>query len=89
MNRSLFVKEYYDHLSWEPDSWNSRFNIAEYRIYRKETGYPEYQLLGSVGADVLAYLDGPVDSTKEYGYVLTSVDSEGRESPRSLPVKAS
>jgi hypothetical protein len=89
INRSLFVKEYYDHLSWEPDSWNNRFNIVQYRIYRKEVSELRYQLLASVGADVLAYLDGPIESTKEYEYVLTSVDSEGRESPRSLPVKAS
>jgi hypothetical protein len=89
MNRSLFVKEYYDYLSWEHDSWNSRFNIVEYRVYRREAADLRYQLLASVTADVLAYLDGPVDSSKEYEYVLTSVDSEGRESPRSLPVKAS
>jgi len=89
INRSLFVKEYYDHLIWEPDSWNSRFNIVEYRIYRKEVSDLRYQLLGSVSVDVLVYLDGPTESTKEYEYVLTSVDSEGRESPRSLPVKAS
>jgi hypothetical protein len=89
MNRSLFVKEYYDHLSWEPDSWNDRFNIAEYRIYRKTASGQTYQLVASVGSDIFSYMDGPVDSSEDYQYALTSVDSEGRESPRSLPVKAS
>jgi hypothetical protein len=86
-NSSLFKKEYYNELTWEPDSWNDRFNIVQYRIYRKETSDPKYQLLTSVSSNVLSYLDGPVDAAKKYEYRLTSLDSEGSESPWSIPVK--
>lgn len=88
INRSLFVKEYYNRLTWDADSWNDRFNIVEYRIYRKAASGQTYQLLAGVNSNIFSYMDGPVDSSEDYQYALTSVDSEGRESPRSLPVRA-
>jgi len=81
MNRSLFRKEYYNTITWSPNSQNNKFSISEYRIYNKYGG--EYQLIGTVPANMYVYVDGPVDPDNKFIYAITSVDSEGRESPKS------
>ena len=86
-NRSLFTKEYYNTLNWGPEPWNSQFTLSSYRIYRRGVFTSEYQFLASLPATAFGYLDGPVDAKVPYEYALTSVDSKGRESPKSAAVQ--
>jgi fibronectin type 3 domain-containing protein len=88
MNRSLFVKEYYNILSWQPNPQNDQFSVVEYKIYRKVSG-GQYGLVDSVPADTYEYMDLISATGEVLEYALTSVDSEGRESPKSIPAKTS
>ncbi len=88
VNRSLFAKEYYNTLTWSPEVWNNRFTLTAYRVFRKGVNDNEYRLLATLPTTALSYLDGPVDPKAQYVYALTSVDSNGRESPKSAPVES-
>jgi len=86
MNRSLFKKEYYNSVTWSPNSYNDRFVISGYRVYRKARSSSTYQLLAAVAGSALEHLDGPFLENEQFDYVISSVDAEGRESPRSSSV---
>jgi len=88
MNRSLFVKEFYNILSWQPNSQNDPFTINEYKIYRRISGHP-YEHIKTVPGNTLEYMELIPATGEVIEYALASVDSEGRESPKSLPVKSS
>jgi len=83
-NKSFFKTEYYNRISWSPNSWNGSFDVTHYRIYRDEGG-SGYQLLAEVAGSTTEFLDGPVGGQNAY-YTIVSV-VEGVESPRSEPVK--
>jgi hypothetical protein len=90
VNRSLFRGEAWNTISWEQDPYNSQFVIAEHRVYRKHAeDDEEYQLIGSASGTALEYVDGYLDLADDFVYVVTSVDSDGNESPKSGPVSAS
>jgi hypothetical protein len=89
INRSLFRKEAYHTFTWAANPRNrSQYDIAEYRIYRRkdEEGDHQYRLLTALPADTFAYEDGPLDYTQKYVYVFTSVDVNGDEGLRSVPL---
>ncbi|MDH4220280.1 MAG: hypothetical protein OEW23_16090 [Candidatus Aminicenantes bacterium] len=87
-NRSLFRKENWHLIEWSQNSWNNPFEITEYRIYRREKGFPSsgYQHVAKIPSSTLEYRDGPFDGSKIYEYSMSSVDASGRESPMSTPV---
>jgi hypothetical protein len=90
INRSLFRKEAFHTIKWarNPLDSNFRLNIDEYRIYRKEAGQSDsmYQQIGSVPHSTFDYSDNYLDINEKYLYVVTAIDSKGRESERSEPV---
>jgi hypothetical protein len=86
INRSLFRKELKNTLIWQPNPFNDQFSIVEYRIYRK-VGNNDYEMIKAVSVDVTEYVDELIPATgQSVSYSLTSVDSKGIESPRSLSV---
>jgi len=85
VNRSLFRKELKNTLSWQPNPLNDQFSIVEYRIYRK-VGNNNYENIEAVPANVTEYAELVPTTGQAVSYLLTSVDSEGRESPRSVAV---
>jgi len=86
INRSLFRKEHKNTLTWQPNPFNDQFPIVEYRIYRK-IGNNDYEMIKAVPVYVTEYADELIPATDQsVSYFLTSVDSEGRESPRSASV---
>jgi hypothetical protein len=85
VNRSLFRKETYHRLSWNPHPFNDQFTITEYRVYSEFAG--EYELIGSVSGDTYEYRAGPDSEDENVKYAITSVDSEGNESPKSHTVE--
>jgi hypothetical protein len=88
INRSLFRKEAFHTISWSFNPRNDGLTITNYRIYRKEagTGDAGYQLIGTVSGNSFAYVDGNLDVSKKFIYVVTSVESSGLESGLSSPV---
>ncbi|MFQ6108181.1 MAG: PKD domain-containing protein, partial [Candidatus Aminicenantales bacterium] len=88
INRSLFRKEAFHTISWEYNPENNGLTIVSYRIYRKEAGKGDlsYRMVGTVPGSVFEYVDGYLDYTKKYVYVVTSVESSGHESKFSEPV---
>jgi len=84
-NRSLFRKENWHLIEWSQNSWNNPYEITEYRIYRREKGFPSsgYQRIATVPSSTFEYKDGPFDGSIIYEYSMTSVDASGRESPMS------
>lgn len=89
INRSLFHKEAFHTISWNPNPENNIFVITEYRIYRKysEESDDRFQLIGSVPSDTFEYLDGYLDYTQKFVYAVTSVDSGDYESEYSSAVE--
>jgi hypothetical protein len=87
INRGLFSGEAFNYLSWQPDPWNSRFVIREYKIYRSPVNAVDYQLIGKVDGNIFMYTDGYLKMEDKFAYVVTSVDSDGNESPKSKPVR--
>jgi hypothetical protein len=89
INRSLFRKEAYHTFTWAANPRNrNQYDIAEYRIYRRhaEEGDDQYRLLTALPADTFTYEDGPLDYTQKYVYVFTSMDVNGDEGLRSVPL---
>jgi len=86
VNRSVFTKEAFYIISWSPNPANNQFDIMEYRIYRAEATSERYELLGVVSGDIFEYVDGYLDLDATFYYTVTSVDSEGHESPKSSSV---
>jgi hypothetical protein len=92
-NKSFFVSEVWHTITWDPDPYNTDngFVIAEHKIYRKERDdadddYSAYQLIGIASGNTYTFVDQEVQAGKQYLYAVTSVDSDGNESPKSEPV---
>ena len=86
VNRSLFRIETYLRLNWSPNPYNNQFTITEYRIYSEYAG--NYELIGSVSGNTYEYRAGPFSGGEDMKYAITSVDSEGNESPKSQTVES-
>jgi hypothetical protein len=90
-NSSLFRSEAFHTISWESNPYNQQFSIIEYRIYRKmaaESGM-NYRMIGTVSSTTFEFVDRNLDIGKGFDYVVTSVSSDGFESPKSLRVRNS
>jgi hypothetical protein len=83
VNRSVTTREIFHIISWSPNAANDRFDIVEYRIYRADVESVRYELLGVVSGDTFEYVDGYLELGATFYYKVTSVDSEGHESPKS------
>ncbi len=88
LNQSLFKTEAFHTLSWSYNPENDGLTITNYRVYRREAGEPDqnYLLIGTVSGDTFEYVDGYLDVSKKFVYVVTSVESGGHESGFSSPV---
>jgi len=82
-NRSLFRKEALHTISWEPNPLNNQAVIVEYRIYRSIPATTDYELIGSASGSSFEYVDRVLDTNERFYYTVSSVDSDGHESPKS------
>ena len=74
-NRSLFMKEYINVITWKPNPANE--DIKGYRLYREENG--ARKLVGEVNEATFIFLDREVLKDKEYAYYIVAFNSYGRE----------
>jgi hypothetical protein len=75
-NRSLFLREYINVLTWAPDPRNK--GVVKYRIYRILDGARSLKI--EVEASVREYRDRPVPANETRVYEIVSVNSAGEES---------
>jgi hypothetical protein len=75
LNRSLFMAEYINVLTWESNPSNE--NIVEYRIYELENGYQN--LLAAITSGTYEYWQRNVQKNKMYSYALAAVNDQGQE----------
>jgi hypothetical protein len=81
-NRSLFLVEQLNNLSWSPNPSNSEVNVSSYRIYSYLSA-DEVILLDEVEAHTFEYWHREPEYSRqgeEYLYAVTSVTDEGVES---------
>lgn len=86
-HEGLFIKAYKNRITWQANPKNEGlFNIAKYRIYRRETGSETYEYAGEVDAGVFFFFDRDFSSAAErdkYTYGVSCVDEDGKESNRT------
>jgi fibronectin type 3 domain-containing protein len=84
-NSALFRHEKINVVSWKRNPLNSAITVLQYNIYRKLSiqGDSQYQMIGSVGAGVLEYLDRKLATTDTFYYYVTTVDTGNTESKPS------
>ncbi len=70
-------------LSWQP---GQESDLAGYRIWRKEAGGGEFQMLATVTLEENTYLDRAVEKSRGYVYAITALDRTGNESLKSESV---
>lgn len=66
-------------------SWlaNSESDLGVYRIWRREAGQEEFEMVATVSAEENTYLDSVVEKRKRYDYAITALDKVGNESRKS------
>ncbi len=81
---SMFLTRYITNVKWEKNPNNNKIvEVILYRIYRKENHADPitFKYIGEVDAQLFTYDDYDIDEKDKYSYTVTSVDSQGHESP--------
>ncbi len=88
VDESLLQVRYLSIIKWERNPANDAIGatISTYRVYRKKKGEPDsaYAGIGEVDGNTFTYTDKTVKTKAEkdlYAYTVTSLNSEGKESP--------
>jgi len=79
-NRALLQTEYFVELTWDVNPFNASKgnNITEYQVFRYNDG--QFEHLGTVGSDVLAYRYRKVSKTEDYTFAVKAVTDSGKQS---------
>jgi hypothetical protein len=87
-DESLFQVRYLNIINWEKNPANDSIGatISTYRVYRKKKVEPDsaYKAIGEVSGSTFTFTDKTVKNKAEkdlYAYTVTSLNSEGKESP--------
>lgn len=83
-DESMFLTRYIVNVKWEKNPSNNEIaEVVLYRIYRKENHADpaSFKYIGKVGAQIFTYDDYDIEKKDKYSYTVTSVDSQGHESP--------
>ena len=83
----ILMREQLIRLSWENNPQNSsNIKVKNYNIYRRTQGQAVFTLIKTTAAGILEYDDENISLENNYIYALSTVSSEGFESPKSSPV---
>lgn len=74
-------------LTWQAPRPRPGVTVVAYNVYRSTTSKGPYVRIATQVKD-LKYTDWLVNSATTYYYVVTSLDSAGRESPYSAEIRA-
>ncbi len=88
-NSALFRREKINVVSWKRNPLNSAITVLQYNIYRKLSTQSDsqYQMIASVGAGVLEYMDRKLSTSDAFYYYVTTVDTGNTESKPSAVAK--
>jgi hypothetical protein len=87
-NLGLFKGEALNTLQWNPNPWNSRFEVVSYAIYRQPIdGSAPFLRIATVSVNTMAYVDQGLGFNDMFAYLVRSVDEGGNESPISQVVR--
>lgn len=67
-------------LAWDA---NREKDLAGYRVWRKEEGRDDFQLLTPVPISAASFNDSAVEKNRQYHYAITALDRAGNESPKA------
>lgn len=76
-NRSLFLREYIDVLTWQANPENEQGRVINYRIFEATMDHLNH--LADVNGETYQYFQRNVDD-RDYRYAIAAVDAEGQES---------
>ena len=83
----ILMREQLIRLSWEKNPQNSsNIKVKNYKIYRKTQSQAVFTLIKTTAAGVFKYDDQSISLNNNYVYAVSTVSSEGFESPKSDPV---
>lgn len=83
----ILMREKLISLSWEKNPQNSpTIKVKNYKIYRKTQSQAVFTLIETTAAGIFKYEDENISLNNNYVYALTTVSSDGFESPKSSPV---
>ena len=80
INRTLFLVEYYNHLTWSANPRNTNVQVTNYKVYQVIDGIKSTQALATLDANTFEYNHRNVSKDDSYEYVITAVDNLGYES---------
>jgi hypothetical protein len=82
INRTLFMSEKINTLSWEHNPLNTPISSLQYNIYRKGVDDEgSWTLIQTASRSSTAYTDRGLSTTVKYMYAVTAIDDEGHETP--------
>ncbi|MGB8951493.1 MAG: M20/M25/M40 family metallo-hydrolase [Candidatus Aminicenantales bacterium] len=84
ISSSLFTDFKTVHINWNPVQGQQ---ITGYNIYRTTTSHANYKKISSLPVSQTSFKDEFLNTNTAFFYVITAVDSEGRESNYSEEVK--
>jgi PKD repeat protein len=81
VDESVFMSRYVTEIAWDRNPANDRYNIVQYRIFRRNEGESgSWTFVAQTTGDVFSYRDTDVRQRDMYAYGITAVDSAGHES---------
>ncbi len=86
VDRSLFQTRFVNEVVWEANPGNDAVAVVvRYRIYRRDTQDEDggYSMIGEVDGATFKFVDQKVSEAGRYLYAVSSLDSQGHESPRN------
>jgi len=77
LDRSLFLQDHINVLTWEANPKNNRIDFKKYRVYQIEAG--QKTLLIQLGGKTFRYWHRKIDRNKTYTYAVCAMSEEGDE----------
>jgi hypothetical protein len=83
INRTLFMSEKINTVSWDPNPLNTPIASLQYNIYRKGVDDEgSWSLIHTASSSSSSYMDRGLETTVLYMYAVTATDDEGHETPQ-------
>jgi len=88
LNKILFYSEKMNTITFAKNTDNDDSMVASYKLYRRkaEEADDKFTLLATLNTSTFKYDDRKLPLSQKYAYALSTVDSEGNESPKTTAV---
>lgn len=88
INKILFFSEKMNTITFAKNSDNDDSMVANYKLYRRkaEEADDKFELLTTLTTTTFKYEDRKLPLSQKYAYALSTIDKDGKESPKSTVV---